>query len=300
MTNTFTTGKQIFLAIAMISFASSTCANSTSRSLIPYSREELRLKSDVNFRTDIFRDWNLKGQTVNNSQLKDCGFEQVNLKGRIADCAEMNQKNSLVQSSYDVEVGNRRRYSGPHDWLLVTHRNGKSVWFEDYSGRLWSHSLGKISSKKYLEALGAPGLSYCSEDPNHPEETPTQFDAAKGGMRLKATSSSPSVVWTLPTMNTLLSSLKIGLSLVIADQVQVFSSNSNQNFLTSTFYGGSYPNINFGEVIKFVYLAYSQGQMSSGESYRSLFADGQASDAGEESSKKFHVFCTAYVYGQMR
>lgn len=141
-----------------------------------------------------------------------CGTTQATIAARIAHCA---QQNPLSASWIGSVNGN----SGQSDWKLVTYNLTHEVWRDERTTLLWSDRLGATN---WCRASGSSGggpfaetdqysicdnianqsqvtpESWCTEDPGL--DTPGAYDSMKGGIRFVATSSSPAVVWRLPTV----------------------------------------------------------------------------------------------------
>lgn len=140
-----------------------------------------------------------------------CGTTQTTIEARIADCAATNS----AMATWD---GATKGVSGEGQWKLVTYNGTHEVWRDERTKLIWSDSLG---TGNWCRASGSSGggpfaqvdpssictnvanqsqvtpESWCTEYPGL--NTPSTYDSAKGGMRLAATSASPSVVWRLPT-----------------------------------------------------------------------------------------------------
>lgn len=142
-----------------------------------------------------------------------CGTTQNTVEARVAQCAELN----AALASWDGSVvGN----AGQALWKLVTYNGTHEVWRDERTGLLWSDRLGQTN---WCRATGSSGggpygqvdpynfcdnvlyqpiqatpESWCTEDAGF--NTPGAYDSMKGGMRLAATPSSPSISWRLPTL----------------------------------------------------------------------------------------------------
>lgn len=141
-----------------------------------------------------------------------CGASQDTVEGRIADCAAANG----ATAEWDGSVNGN---SGQAVWKLVTYNSGREVWRDERTQLIWSDRLGQTN---WCRASGSSGggafaeadqygycdnityqpnqgfpESWCREDPAL--DTPSIYDAMKGGMRLTATATSPSIVWRLAT-----------------------------------------------------------------------------------------------------
>lgn len=141
-----------------------------------------------------------------------CGTTQTTIEARIADCAAANPAASHWRGE---TLGN----AGQGDWTLVTYTGAYEVWRDDRTRLLWSDSLPALN---WCRAAGVSGggpfgqvdaSGVCNNGANQdqatPESactealglnTPAAYDGRKGGMRLAATGTSPSVVWRLPTI----------------------------------------------------------------------------------------------------
>jgi hypothetical protein len=140
-----------------------------------------------------------------------CGTTQITVAARIADCAAQNP----TRSTWD---GPTNGNAGQGVWKLVTYNSTHEVWRDERTTLLWSDTLGTTN---WCRASGSSGggpygqvdpSNYCDNVANQnqvtPESwctedaglsTPGTYDSMKGGMRLAATGTSPSVVWRLPT-----------------------------------------------------------------------------------------------------
>jgi hypothetical protein len=155
------------------------------------------------------------GNTITQADISGvatCGNTQTTVAARIADC----------NYTWDGAVqGN----TGHGSFSLVTKANGYAVWRDDRTQMLWSDYLG---GNNWCQASGntenyvnvdegwrsvdcTPGaesgfqpatpISMCAEDGSHDS---SGYDDQKGGMRLAATGSSPSVAWRLPSRDDML------------------------------------------------------------------------------------------------
>lgn len=141
-----------------------------------------------------------------------CGTTQKTVELRVADCA-------LANSDMATWDGASNGHAGEGQWKLVTYNGTHEVWRDERTKLIWSDNLGTTN---WCRASGSSGGGpFGQVDPNNicdnianqpvqavPESwctehsafnTPATYDSAKGGMRLAATSSSPSVIWRLPT-----------------------------------------------------------------------------------------------------
>lgn len=140
-----------------------------------------------------------------------CGNSQSTIALRIANCAALNPTNAIWDGSVK---GN----AGQGVWKLVTYNGTHEVWRDERTKLLWSDTLGQTN---WCRASGSSGggplfeddiSNYCDNAGNQnqvtPESwcvenagfnTPALYDSMKGGMRLAASGTSPSVVWRLPT-----------------------------------------------------------------------------------------------------
>lgn len=140
-----------------------------------------------------------------------CGTSQSTVAERIASCAIANPAMATWDGS---TMGN----AGEGVWKLVTYNSTHEVWRDERTKWLWSDRLGTTNWCRGTGSSGggpfaqADPSGYCTNGANQnqttPESwcteatglnTPSAYDSMKGGMRLAATSSSPSVVWRLPT-----------------------------------------------------------------------------------------------------
>ncbi len=150
--------------------------------------------------------------TFGSRPVTPCGTTQDSVDGRIADCAAANS----AMATWD---GGSNGNAGQGQWKLVTYNGTHEVWRDERTRLIWSDRLGQAN---WCQATGSSGggpygeadqygycdnvayqpvqstpESYCTEDASF--NTPDTYDSMKGGMRLTATGSSPSVVWRLPT-----------------------------------------------------------------------------------------------------
>lgn len=141
-----------------------------------------------------------------------CGTTQDTVDARVADCAAANSAVATWDGSLN---GN----SGQGQWKLVTYNGSHEVWRDERTKLIWSDRLGQpgwcratgssgggpygeVDQYNYCDNIAnqpvqATPESWCAEDPGL--NTPGAYDSMKGGMRLAATATSPSVVWRLPT-----------------------------------------------------------------------------------------------------
>lgn len=144
----------------------------------------------------------------------NCGTTQTTIAQRIDHCFA---QNGALASWDGATNGN----SGQGLWKLVTRSGANEVWRDERTGLIWSSPLGV--STNWCRASGNSGggpfgqvdaFNVCDNVANQDQVTPESmcteaaglntsaaYDAMKGGMRLTATGSSPSVVWRLPTKN---------------------------------------------------------------------------------------------------
>lgn len=139
------------------------------------------------------------------SAITTCGNTQTTVAARIADC----------NFSWDgTTLGN----AGQGKWHLVTKVNSKQVWQDERTGLLWSDNLGNANwcqgagNTENLNSIDctagagsnlqpATPVSMCAEDTGFNSDG---YDDAKGGMRLAASGTSPSIKWRLPTREDLM------------------------------------------------------------------------------------------------
>jgi hypothetical protein len=141
-----------------------------------------------------------------------CGTTQTTIEARVAHCAAQNT--SLA--SWD---GSAKGNAGQGLWKLVTYNGTHEVWRDERTTLLWTDHLGQTN---WCIASGnSGGGPYAQVDPNSicddsgnqnqttPESwctedasfnSPTAYDSMKGGMRLSATATTPSITWRLPTL----------------------------------------------------------------------------------------------------
>lgn len=142
-----------------------------------------------------------------------CGTTQSTVADRIAHCALQNP----TRASWDGAVNGN---GGQGIWNLVTYNGVHEVWRDERTQLLWSDFMGTTN---WCRASGSSGggpfaevdqFNYCDNAANQSQVTPESwcaeetglntpgaYDSMKGGMRLTATATSPSVAWRLPTMN---------------------------------------------------------------------------------------------------
>jgi len=147
-----------------------------------------------------------------NRPTRACGTSQSTVAGRVADCFLANSERSMWDGAVHGNAGQGL-------WKLVTYDGSHEVWRDERTQLLWSDRLGYAN---WCRASGNSGggpfgesdpSNYCDNSVNQnqvtPEswcaeasgiETPSEYDAMKGGLRQTATSRSPSVIWRLPTI----------------------------------------------------------------------------------------------------
>lgn len=168
----------------------------------------------------------------------NCGVTQDRILDRIADCATKN-------SSTSTWDGTNKGNGGFGVWKLVTRilvsTASKEVWQDQRTGLLWSSVVGSMNMN-YCKASGAawtgdtycaPGSAYqtaspvsvCAEDTGlSPAVTGENwstgiYNEAKGKMGKIGSSSSPSVIWRLPTINDFSQANINGIRFVMPDMI---------------------------------------------------------------------------------
>ncbi len=176
--------------------------------------------------------------TVSPRAVTPCGTTQATVAGRIASCASAN-------SSMATWDGTTKGNAGEGVWKLVTYNGAHEVWRDERTQWLWSDRLGVTNWCRGTGSSGGGPLpqadpsGYCNngvnQDQTTPESwcteltgfnTPSTYDSMKGGMRLAATSSSPAVVWRLPT--------KYDYALAEVNGLRFTLPNLAFNFMTAT------------------------------------------------------------------
>lgn len=171
----------------------------------------------------------------------DCGSTQTTIHARITDCAS---KNGLNAAWDGAQMGNY----GYGTWKLVSRIGlNKEVWQDQRTRLLWSSQV--TTAANWCRAAGnvqgndpsnicnntsyqnqTTPISWCVElsslNPAGSENwTIGTYLSAKGGMGKIATTTSPSVLWRLPTLYDYLQANLNGIRFVMPDMIAGTASN---------------------------------------------------------------------------